>query len=153
MLKNTKLDLNEVMSKAVEVAVNSSSRAGRGRASLSIVNNINGRRVKLSCDFHDKLSNPKFVQFLMLKEDSLLFVAEKLPNAAKNYKLSVKSNGAIAYNAGLVNQITEDFGLDYSLVTSKSFTDIEFQESDGIVVAIVKIPSDLKTEIEKETEA
>ena len=126
---------------AAEVKAKLGSRGGKSTIALGMVHNKNGMRISLTNGLYSELGSPKTIQFSSCidEEQRLLFLGEKLPNVNISYT-PTHTNKAIVYNAGLVKQITEEFDLCYDDVTSKSFKDIDFQDVDGYVVAIIHMP-------------
>lgn len=104
---------------------------------MSIVNAKTGKRVVLSKDLLDKIQVNEKVQFSF--NDGVLAIGNNLPNNDNFFSVKPgKSKGNI-YSAGLVEEITEQYSLDFSNRTSMTFDDVEYIEDTDLRVAIVKV--------------
>ena len=71
--------------------------------------------------------------------DDSIAVAERLPNNDNSLKVKRSGNKGVIYSAGLVSEITDKYGLDFSNRTSITFTEVKYVKSNGCTVAIIKI--------------
>lgn len=104
---------------------------------MSLINSKNGRRITLPKDVMNKLNNPEVLS--MSFTDNSLAVAERLPNNDNQFKVKSSGKKGIIYSAGLVSEITDKYGLDFSNRTSITFSEVNYVESSGYTVAIIKI--------------
>ncbi|QGM31939.1 hypothetical protein GI482_16965 [Bacillus sp. N3536] len=110
--------------------------SGRG-GFISIVKSTNGTRFTISKQVNEKLGYPSelFVGF----EDDYLIIFNAEGTDASNIKLRKNDKRKLTiYNTGLVNLIINEFELDYTDKTSRSFTDGHFKEQ-GRPVLYVKM--------------
>lgn len=96
--------------------------------------------IKTSEDIHeeevmDKLNNPTKVSISF--SDERIDIGEALPN--NNNQLNIKTSGkkGVIYSAGIVNEITNLYGLDFTNRTSITFLEVEYIENEGCNVAII----------------
>ena len=124
----TREELNKVS------AVKSSGPLG-----ISVVNNKNGRRVKLTNALFEFLGNPKRLKFI--RDGEYLILGENLPHCTESVAFSKGKGTTIIYDVQFVWYVTEQFNLDYSERTSYSFHDVEVgtQEHEGDVITYAKI--------------
>lgn len=104
---------------------------------MSIINSKNGKRVTFSKDVINELNNPESVSISF--SDESLAVAERLPNNNNQLKIKSIGNKGVVYSAGLVSEITDKYGLDFSIRTSITFSEVNYIENNGCTVAIIKI--------------
>lgn len=104
---------------------------------ISVINSRNGKRITISKDVMSKLNNPKMLS-ISFSDDSLA-IAEILPN--NDNLLTVKNCGrkVVIYSSGLVSEITDKYGLDFSNRTSITFSEVNYFQSNGYTVATIKI--------------
>ena len=133
MKKTNHLDLLKT-AKAVET---SSAKGGAEIISVSITNNVNGKRITLSKTLYSCLGQPETLQFAINSDAKVLIIGENLPNTNKSYSVSNKTRG-IVYNASLVEFVTREFELDFSEVTSMTFRDVILEKVDDVNVAFVQ---------------
>ena len=131
------------LSELVKKANNNSSAVvistGASKYSVSIVNNINGKRLMISKALSAVLSLDLTAYFLPVEETGQLMIsATPIGNKYSCGSLS-GADKKICYNASLVKMLTEAFKLDFSDKTSCSFGDITIDNSTGNAVAIVEI--------------
>lgn len=115
----------------------------KGRYSMGVVNNRNGKRITVSASLGERLGIEDEVAFAIDTETNELLVAKDLPEgvAAKFNASGEDGQKKIVYSAGVVEKVTDVFGLDFSNKTSMSFTDITIEEcaETGIPYAAVKM--------------
>lgn len=134
----TKLNITELLDMIEENGKNYNVASGGGKYSLSIVNNINGKRVTLSKTLSSDLNITDEVHFLPVPSENILIVSSKsISSKSASCPMSGQDGKKICYAAGVVKMITEAFALDYSNVTSLSFNNISFDMIKGQKVALV----------------
>lgn len=111
------------------------SRSNSIAGVMSVVNSNCGKRVTLSKDLMDKLNNPNKVTMSFSEESIAIGVT--LPN--NNNQLTIKLIGkkGVIYSAGIVSEITDKYGLDFSNRTSVTFSEVEYIENEGCTIAII----------------
>ena len=111
-----------------------------GKYSVSIVNNVNGKRVTLSKALAEHLELSDSVSVMPSAKSHKLVLGKALPfPGASKVNLSGTSK-KIAYNADLVQIITKAYNLDFTSCTSRSFSDITFDVLEGVPIAFVNFP-------------
>lgn len=121
------------------------SRRGRGntRLSLNIVSTEkNGKRMKISKGLLEELGNPSSVQ--ISASNTALKIGENLKNCEVNFQLT--GGGDTIYRSGLIDELTEHFGLDFTDMTSLTFDEIEIKlrhcDGEEIPFAVIQIISE-----------
>jgi hypothetical protein len=111
------------------------SRGGLQAVVMSVVNSNCGKRVTLSKELMDKLRNPTMVAVSFSKES--IAIGEMLPN--NNNRLTIKPSGkkGVIYSAGIVSEITDKYRLDFNNRTSITFSEVDFIEVEGSIIAII----------------
>lgn len=104
---------------------------------MSVINSKNGKRVTLSKDVMNRLNNTEMIS-ISFSDDSLA-IAERLPNNNNQLKVKCSGNKGVVYSAGLVSEITDKYELDFSDKVSTTFKEVNYVESNGYTVAIIKI--------------
>ncbi len=138
----TKLNLTELLNMIEENGKNYNVASGGGKHSLSIVNNINGKRITLSKTLSADLNVTDEVYFLPVPSENTLIVSSKsISSKSASCPTSGQDGKKICYAAGVVKMITETFALDYSNVTSLSFNNIGFDMIKGQKVALIDMTS------------
>jgi len=125
------------MLKTAKAVETSSAKGGAEVISVSITNNVNGKRITLSKTLYSCLGQPETLQFAVNSNEKILIIGENLPNTNKSYNVSNKTRG-IVYNASLVEFVTREFELDFSEVTSMTFRDVILEKVDDINIAFVQ---------------
>ena len=107
--------------------------------SVSIVNNTNGKRLTISKSLARELSITGEIYILPIVEKGVILISGvKFSPAAQS--CSVRgTDKKICYNADLVKKLSDNFNLDFSEVTSKSFNDITVEKFEECYVATVKL--------------
>ena len=109
----------------------------RCKSTISIVNNVNGRRLTISKALVEALGVDDVAYAMPSAADSKLVLCKTLP-FPKAAKLLLHGKGKkTAYNANFVEVLVKMYNLDYTDCTSRSFDSIEFDELEGVPVAIV----------------
>ena len=124
--------------------VKNQTYAGNGKYSLGIVNSEgNGKRVSFSKALTAKLELTDTVYIVPLPDEGVLLISkEKLHSDATYGKLS-GNDKKYCYSAGMVALLIESFKLDFEGHTSKAFGNIEIDDSDDIVYAVVTLSKPL----------
>ena len=145
-----KYSLSELINKANNNSNSIVVSTGDSKYSVSIVNNINGKRVTLSKALSANLSLSTSAHFLPIEETGLLLISSA-PIGNKSSCCSLSgADKKICYNASLVKMLTDMFELDFSDKTSCSFSEITIDNSTSNTVAIVTLK---KIEREEEEDA
>lgn len=111
-----------------------------GKYSVSIVNNVNGKRVTLSKALAEHLELSDSVSVMPSAKSRKLVLGKALPFPGAS-KVNLSGTGKkIAYNADLVQIITKAYNLDFTSCTSRSFSDITFDVHEGVPIAFVNFP-------------
>lgn len=114
-------------------------------AALSIVNNKNGKRVKVASSILVELNSPNAVRFLVNDENQEVYiVAAQADEVAHN--LSGKPTKNMVYSAGLVERLTSLFELDYSSRTSHSIGTWTVTEEEGTKMICVRLLEEVQAE-------
>ncbi len=115
------------------------------KAALSIVNNKNGKRVKVATPILNALDSPNAVRFLVNDEKQEVYiVAAQADEVAHN--LAGKPTKNTVYSAGLVERLTFLFELDYSSRTSHSIGTWTVIEEEGTKMICVQLLEEVEAE-------
>ena len=107
----------------------------RGGLSFSIVNTQgNGKRLRFSPMLLEKLGKPTAIRIVINEKGTGILVA----GDSSGMKLA---KGGVLYQGSLVQTLTDAFTLDFSSVTSRSFSQVKILEEDGIQYAEIIILS------------
>ena len=110
------------------------------KSSISIVNNVNGKRLTISKALAEDLGVDDVAYAMPSAADRKLVLGKTLPFPSA-VKLPLHGEGKkTAYVANLVEVLVKMYNLDYTDCTSQSFDSIEFDELEGVPVAIVNFP-------------
>lgn len=107
------------------------------KVAVSLVNDKNGKWLKSAGDVLEKIGakNSKYINVAFLPYGTVL--SSDISGIGESFPLS---KGGHIYSKGLVEEITERFKLDFTGVTTRSFSNAEYQELDnGYIVAIIKM--------------
>lgn len=112
-----------------------------GRYSFGVVrSNGNGKRISLSKSLKQALDLGKSFSLTANKKARKVFIAKNLPSPnAVECKFSDRATN-VCYNSSIVESIVEMFDLDYNGRVSRTFSDIEIVDHDGIIFAVINIP-------------
>lgn len=102
---------------------------------ISIINSNCGKRVIISASVMDKLNNTTKVSISF--SDERIAIGEMLPNNTNQLNVKITGKNGVIYSAGIVNEITNLYGLDFSNRTSITFSEVEYIENEGCTVAII----------------
>lgn len=139
-LKNvTVMDVKELdVNDLIEVSAKQSSSSLRGEGVLTIVNSEkNGKRLMIAKDVMGRLGECETIQISITKAG--IVVGETIPGNSKKFRVKKQGTKSIVYAAGVVREITEQFGLDYSERVSMTFSEVEFSTIQGYDVAVISI--------------
>jgi hypothetical protein len=102
-----------------------------------------GKRVSISKTLIDTLGLDDIAYVIpFVSEGVLALTREKLnPDAVK---LNLKREGKgkekkLGYNAMLVEYLINAYGLDYSTCVSRTFTEIDIEDANGVPVAFIRL--------------
>lgn len=141
---------NYILSDLIAKAQNNSIAAvsvSNSKLSVSIVNNINGKRFSISKALSETLNLEDTAYFLPVQETGQLLISAA-PLGQYASKVTLSGTGKkICYNAALVQNLSACFKLDFSAKTSMSFTDIDIDTSTGQPVAVVSIAAPVAAEV------
>ncbi len=119
-------------------SVSKTTRRGNFKAgAMSIVKSNCGKRIMISKEVMDKLNNPS--KIVISFSDERIAIGQYLPNNNNQLDLKMVGKKGIIYSASLVTEIAEKYKLDFSTRTSMTFTEVNYVESNGYTVAIIKI--------------
>ena len=143
-MKNNKLDIIKKAQAVSLPAINTTSR-GNCRYSFGIVNSPNnGKRLSFSKALAEKISLDKCAHITPLAEDGKILVAGS--KIFESYECNLRGDDKkISYCAGVVETLTEIFSLDFSQHVSMSFNNIEFDEHEGVAVAVIALTNPVST--------
>ena len=114
-------------------------RSGASNCSMSIVYNVNGKRISFSKSLAAQLGITNEIYLLPIKDANTLILSAK-PIGRKSSVGTVTGEGKkICYSAQLCKALVEIFKLDYDHATSLSFRDISFDIMNDEKVAIVNM--------------
>lgn len=137
--RNTQENKEQVLEPLKEFVNQSSvkhlnSSLGKGSL-LSIVKSTNGTRLSISKSVNEKLGYPSEIYFGCENEYLILFNSQDTGIEGK--KLPENKRGKLTiYDTTLVNGIIEEFHLDYSEVTSKSFVEEQYEDKGRTVLYV-----------------
>lgn len=110
----------------------SNSRAGI----MSVVNSNCGKRITLSKELMERLNNPS--KIAMSFSEEYIAVGATLPNNNNQLNVKKEEKKCFIYSAGIVSEITNKYGLDFSNRTSITFSEVDYIEADENTIAIIK---------------
>lgn len=124
--------LKPTKSKAVE-------KASGEEGICTIVNcKKNGnKRIAIASKLLDAIGNPEKVKVGIMPNG--IAIAKKLPIKANEFPVKKLGAKKVIYAGALVEEITEEFKLDYSNRTSITFKKVEYDSVDGYKVALITI--------------
>lgn len=105
---------------------------------MSVVNSAkNGSRTIISQQVHNNLQEPSSVQAGFIEDGMVL--GAYLGDEYTPFNLRKQGAKQVIYNKGLVEQITNHFGLDFSNRTSITFHSISYKKLNGQTIAIISL--------------
>lgn len=134
-----KYNLSALIAKANNNSNSIVVSTGASKYSVSIVNNVNGKRVTISKALSFDLSLDNSAYFLPIEETGQLLISAT-PIGDKSSCCSLSgTDKKTCYNASLVKMLSDAFKLDFSNKTSMAFTDIYIDNSTNSLVAVVNV--------------
>jgi hypothetical protein len=106
----------------------SRTKSVKGVAS-AINSKANGKRFTLSKELMELLGNPESVEIGFT--DIGIVLSKKLPENGAEFRIRKCGNKGVIYSSSLVQEITEQFDLDFSDKVSITFVDAEELEVEG----------------------
>ena len=120
----------------------------RGKLSVGIVNSQNnGKRLSISKALAEALDLKDEIAILPVPTEGVVLMSKVLPFPGTTVCKLRGDGKKVAYGAGLVRQLTECFGLDFSERVSCTFADIAINDLDGVPVAVVAMPKTATDEV------
>lgn len=115
--------------------LNDAASNGRGGLCFTIVNTeTNGKRLTLSSSLVESIGNPKSVDIFHEPESN------KVDIVPSENGMPVRKGGTI-YSAKLIEKLTNELRLDFSIQTSYSYHEINIHhEDDGVYAEITVAP-------------
>ncbi|MCM3116314.1 hypothetical protein M3610_13495 [Neobacillus sp. MER 74] len=110
-----------------------------GAGVITIINSErNGKRIILSKELMEELLEPELVQIAFSSNE--IAIGEEIPN--NDHHFNVRKNGAkgVIYSAGLIQEITGLFNLDFSNKVSVTFYQVRYFTQGTSKVAIITVP-------------
>lgn len=126
-------DLGNFKASTSKIISKTSTEAGVA----SIIKSPKCKRITFAKDLMSELNNPKTIS-ISFSDDSLA-VAERLPNNDNLLRLKSSGNKGVIYSSGLVSEITDKYGLDFSNRVSITFSEVNYVKCNGYTVAIIKM--------------
>lgn len=131
----------EILSSLRPVKSVSKSRTVSGAGVLSVINSKeNGKRLALSSELLQKIGNPDKVQVCLAEK--IVAIGKSISGCESSFLLKKGGNKGLIYSYGLVNEITNEFKLDFSNRTSLTFHEVEYLTDCDNTIAIVTISVD-----------
>lgn len=105
---------------------------------MSVINSVkNGKRVSISREIMNKIGQLDSVQMGFMKNG--IVIGQYLSDTNTSYQLRTQGAKKLIYSKGLVEQITDYFGIDFSNRTSITFHEATYQKLDGNIVAVIGV--------------
>lgn len=96
----------------------------------------NGKRIEICNSVMTALGNPPTLNVGFI--EGTMVMGESLPNCNNDYTLRQQGKKAVIYNAGLVQEVTEHFNLDFSNGrVSRTLPYVDYMDTDVCKVAII----------------
>lgn len=141
-------NINSTLTKAQSISLPSitSTSKGNSKFSFGIVNSkTNGKRLSFSKALAEKIDLDKCAYLTPICEDGKVLVAGT--KVFDSYECSLRGDDKkLSYNSGVVETLTELFSLDFSKHVSISFSKIDFEEYEGVNIAIITLSPPVSTE-------
>jgi len=143
-MTNSKLNIIKKAQAVSLPSITSTSRSN-SKYSFGIVNSkANGKRVSFSKALVAKLDLTDTAYITPVCDDGVIILAGS--KLFESYECNLRGDDKkLSYNSGVVETLTELFGLDFSQHVSKSFTKIDFDEHEGIPVAVITLTNPVST--------
>ena len=127
VVSNSLKSLEDIETFAKTQAKAFTNTTGRGQGLISIVSSKNGTRFVISKSANERLGFPKKIYIGFLPQQLVIFDAEGTDLPA--IKIKQEHDRVSIYNSSLVNQIISQYTLDYTGITSRSFSDGYFEDA------------------------
>ena len=99
-----------------------------------------GHRVTIASNIFSRLKEPNYLQVQFTNKHIVIGTGLDEENEKFGVRVDGKSKAkAHIYNKALVEEITEEFNLDFKGITSRSFGDIEHYEQGGANFVTVRM--------------
>lgn len=96
-----------------------------------------GKRIVFSNNVMEELGNPP--KILISCSDNAIAVGERLPDNQNFLSIKYSKTKGTIYSAGIVNELTEMYQLDFSNRTSITFSEVNYTTYENYKVAIITI--------------
>lgn len=130
-------NVTEIIMKAVPCSAKNSTRATSNKGGFSVVKAQTGNRATIAKQGYEHLGKPNTLQFAF--SNTSVIIGANLPNNSNDFNVKDSNGKVIVYSTPLVTEISEAFELDFTNRTSMTFGDIQYTNSEGSPVIIVKI--------------
>lgn len=127
VISNSPKSLEDLQTFAKTQAKAFTKTTGRGSGLISIVSSKNGTRFVISKTANERLGFPEKIYIGFLPQQLVIFDAEGTDLPA--IKIKQEHDRVNIYNSSLVNQIISQYTLDYTGITSRSFSDGYFEDA------------------------
>lgn len=107
---------------------------GRGSGLISIVSSKNGTRFVISKSANERLGFPEKIYIGFLPKQLVIFDADGTDLPA--IKIKQDNDRVNIYNSQLVNQVINQYSLNFTGITSKSFSDGYFEDAAKTVLYV-----------------
>ncbi|MHC1723202.1 MAG: hypothetical protein AB9836_08370 [Aminipila sp.] len=130
--------IEDILKGATQSKSRSTRKASGEAGVLSIVNAKTGARITVANTLLEQIGNPTELQVSYDKVKKAIIVGEQLNNE-NSYPIRKSGSKGVIYTKGLVDEITEAMGLDFSNRSSITFQEAEYLQDEQYAVAIIKI--------------
>jgi hypothetical protein len=127
----------EIVRNATPCSAKNSTRAISNKGGFSVIKAQTGNRITIAKQGYEHIGKPNTLQFAFT--DTSVIIGANLPNNNNDFNVKESNGKAIVYSTPLVTEIAKAFELDFTNRTSMTFGDIEYTNSEGSPVIIVKI--------------
>ncbi|MHB1681198.1 MAG: hypothetical protein ACYCYO_00020 [Bacilli bacterium] len=129
---------NEYISDGFREANSKPASRSEGEADVTIVNTRDhGKRIMIASKVVAEIGADAAVQIAW--DDGGLAIGARLPGCQNSYTLRQSGSKSVVYSVGLVDEVTDAFGLDFSGRSSLSFTGVIYLNTGEGVAAFVPI--------------
>ncbi len=129
------IDLNSF--KPVKAKSQARGRRATAKASISIVCGDNGNRLTINQEIIDYLGLSDKVQLGINKKQIIL--GKNLGPDFEEYQYKSSKTKATIYNKSLICYLVEHFDLDYTNLTSRTFTKVQYTKQNGYPVVVIEM--------------
>ena len=104
---------------------------------LSIVNSKNGKKLSISQEVVDtcRLGDEICIYFA----DGSLVISDKIQDSEVTFFTKASGTKLLVYSAGLVDEISKRYNLDFTDISCITFWEVEYFDIDNVVAAVIKI--------------